>query len=237
MRFPREDICYSREGIVIRVIFHDRRDAGRALARIMLGMRDWQGALVLGLPRGGVPVAYEVARSLDLPLDIMVVRKLGAPGQEELAMGAVASGGTRVVNEAVVRELGISPEALEASTRREIKEIERRERAYRDGNSPAPIGGRTVVLVDDGLATGASMMAAVRAVQTQAREVIVAVPVAARATCDEISREVDLVICAETPRSFMAVGMFYRNFLPTTDEEVRSLLAESRRRGNAEKAA
>jgi putative phosphoribosyl transferase len=118
-----------------------------------------------------------------------------------------------------------------------LKEIERRERAYRDGNPAARIGGRTVVLIDDGLATGASMMAAVRAVRTQAREVIVAVPVAARATCDEISREVDLVICAETPRSFMAVGMFYRNFLPTTDEEVRSLLAESRRRGNAEKAA
>jgi predicted phosphoribosyltransferase len=237
MRFPREDICYSREGIVIRVIFHDRRDAGRALARIMLGMREWQGALVLGLPRGGVPVAYEVAHALDLPLDIIVVRKLGAPGQEELAMGAVASGGTRVVNEAVVRELGISPEALEVATCRELKEIERRERAYRDGNPAARIGGRTVVLIDDGLATGASMMAAVRAVRTQAREVIVAVPVAARATCDEISREVDLVICAETPRSFMAVGMFYRNFLPTTDEEVRSLLAESRRRGNAEKAA
>jgi predicted phosphoribosyltransferase len=237
MRFPREDICYSREGIVIRVIFHDRRDAGRALARIMLGMREWQGALVLGLPRGGVPVAYEVAHALDLPLDIIVVRKLGAPGQEELAMSAVASGGTRVVNEAVVRELGISPEALEVATCRELKEIERRERAYRDGNPAARIGGRTVVLIDDGLATGASMMAAVRAVRTQAREVIVAVPVAARATCDEISREVDLVICAETPRSFMAVGMFYRNFLPTTDEEVRSLLAESRRRGNAEKAA
>jgi putative phosphoribosyl transferase len=203
----------------------------------MLGMREWNDALVLGLPRGGVPVAYEVARALDLPLDILVVRKLGAPGQEELAMGAVASGGTRVVNEAVVRELGISPEAMEAATRREMREIERRERAYRDGTPPAPIAGRTVVLVDDGLATGASMMAAVRAVRTRAREVIVAVPVAAKATCEEISHEVDQLICAETPKSFMAVGMFYRNFQPTTDEEVRGLLAESRRRGNAEKAA
>lgn len=236
-RSPREDICNSREGIVIRVIFHDRADAGRALARIMLGMREWTGALVLGLPRGGVPVACEVARALDLPLDVFVVRKLGAPGQEELAMGAVASGGTRVVNEAVVRELGISPEALEAAARRELAEVERRERAYRDGNPPARIDRRTVVLVDDGLATGASMMAAVRAVRARAREVVVAVPVAARVTCEEISHEVDQVICAETPRSFMAVGMFYRNFQPTTDEEVRTLLAESRRRGNAEKAA
>ena len=219
------------------MIFRDRRDAGRVLARIILGMREWKDGLVLGLPRGGVPVAYEVARALNLPLDVFVVRKLGAPGQEELAMGAVASGGTRVVNENVVRELGISPEALEAASRRETTEIERRERAYRDGNPPARIDGRTVILVDDGLATGASMMAAVRAVRTRAREVIVAVPVAAKATCEEISHEVDQLICAETPRSFMAVGMFYRNFQPTTDEEIRGLLAESRRRGNAEKAA
>jgi len=218
------------------MIFQDRRDAGRTLARIMLGRRDWKGALVLGLPRGGVPVAYEVARTLDLPLDVLVVRKLGTPGQEELAMGAVASGGTRVVNEAVVRELGISAEALETATRRELMEIERREQAYRDGRPPARMDGRVVILVDDGLATGASMMAAVRAVRPRAREVTVAVPVAAIATCEEIRHEVDQAICAETPRSFMAVGMFYRDFLPTSDEEVRSLLAESRHR-EAKRAA
>lgn len=218
------------------MIFQDRRDAGRVLARIMLGMREWKDALVLGLPRGGVPVAFEVARALDLPLDVLVVRKLGTPGQEELAMGAVASGGTRVVNEGVMRELGISAEALEAATRREAMEIERREQAYRDGLPPARIDGRVVILVDDGLATGASMMAAVRAVRPRAREVTVAVPVAAKATCEEISHEVDQLICAETPKPFMAVGMFYRNFLPTTDEEVRSLLAESRDR-EAQKAA
>lgn len=211
------------------MIYQDRRDAGRSLARTMRGQRKWEDALVLGLPRGGVPVAFEVARALDLPLDILVVRKLGTPGQEELAMGAVASGGERVVNEAVVRELGISPEALDAATRREALEIRRRERAYRDGHAPARIDGRTVILVDDGLATGASMMAAVKAVRPRAREVIVAVPVAAKMTCEEISREVDQLICAETPKSFMAVGMFYRDFHPTTDEEVRTLLAESRR--------
>jgi predicted phosphoribosyltransferase len=218
------------------MIFQDRRDAGRALARIMQGARDWGDALVLGLPRGGVPVAFEVARMLGLPLDVLVVRKLGVPGQEELAMGAVASNGTRVVNEGVVRELGIAPEALEAVARRESIEIERREATYRDGRPPARMDGRSVILVDDGLATGASMMAAIRAVRPRAREVTVAVPVAAKATCDEISHEVDRVICAETPRSFMAVGMFYRNFHPTTDEEVRNLLAESRR-GGAQKAA
>jgi putative phosphoribosyl transferase len=210
------------------MIFQDRRDAGRALARTMLGMREWRDALVLALPRGGVPVAYEVARALDLPLDVFVVRKLGVPGQEELAMGAVASGGMRVVNEPVVRELGISPDALEVATRREEIEIERREAAYRNGRTPARINGRAVILVDDGLATGASMMAAVSAVRPRAQELTVAVPVASKAACDEISHKVDQVICAEMPRSFMAVGMFYRNFQPTTDEEVRNLLAESR---------
>lgn len=221
-------------------MFEDRRDAGRVLAGLMRGERDlrgeresrrereWKDAIVLGLPRGGVPVAFEVARSLGLPLDVFVVRKLGAPGQEELAMGAVASGGTRVVNERVVRELGISREALEAAAEREMRELERREEAYRDGQPPARIEGKTAILVDDGLATGASMMAAVRAVRPKAREIVVAVPVAARATCDAMSREADEVICALEPERFMAVGMFYRKFRPTTDDEVRALLAEAR---------
>lgn len=214
------------------MIYKDRRDAGAALARRMqeerLRGRDWGDAIVLGLPRGGVPVAFEVARLLNLPLDVLVVRKLGAPGHEELAMGAVASGGTRVVNESVVRELGISPGALEAATRREEDEIERRELAYRDGLPPIRTDGRAVIVVDDGLATGASMLAAVRALRPRAREVTVAVPVAAEATCDELSREADRVICAATPRKFVAVGMFYENFEPTTDEEVRELLVEAR---------
>ena len=210
------------------MIFEDRRDAGRALARIMRGAREWTNAIVLGIPRGGVPVGFEVAKSLGLPLDVFVVRKLGAPGHEELAMGAVASGGTRVINEPVVRELGISQEALEATARRETLELERREKAYRDGQPPARIEGRTAILVDDGLATGASMMAAVRAVRPRAQDVVVAVPVAAPATCDDMSHEVDEVICVSKPESFMAVGMFYRNFQPVTDEEVRVLLAEAR---------
>lgn len=214
------------------MIYKDRRDAGLALARIVQEERqrgrDWGDAIVLGLPRGGVPVAFEVARGLNLPLDVFIVRKLGAPGHEELAMGAVASGGTRVVNQSVIQELAISPEALDAAARREEDEMKRRELAYRDGRPPVRIDGRAVILVDDGLATGSSMLAAVRALRPRVREVTVAVPVAAEATCGEIGREVDQIICAATPRKFIAVGMFYGNFEPTTDDEVRSLLAEAR---------
>lgn len=218
-------------------MFEDRKAAGLALARIMRGAGNWGDAVVLGLPRGGVPVAFEVARALDLPLDVFVVRKLGVPGQEELAMGAVASGGTRVVNEAVVRELGISAEALEVVAERERVEIERRERAYRDGRPPVQIEGRTAIVVDDGLATGASMLAAVRALRPKTRRVVAAVPVAAEASCDELGREVDQIVCAATSPNFVAVGMFYRNFEATSDDEVRSLLAESRGRGTTSSAA
>jgi putative phosphoribosyl transferase len=207
--------------------FKNRSEAGLILARKLRGSQNWEDGIVLGLPRGGVPVAFEVARVLNLPLDIFTVRKLGVPGYEELAMGAVASDGTVVINEAVVREFGISQETLDAVAQREQLEIERREGLYREGRSPLAIDGRSAILVDDGLATGASMLAAVRALRPRARQVIVAVPVAAKRTCLELSREVDGIVCVITPRSFMAVGMFYGNFEPTTDEEVRSLLAKA----------
>ena len=210
------------------MMFQDRKDAGRVLAQAIRASRDWVDAIVLGLPRGGVPVAFEVAREFSLPLDILVVRKLGVPWQEELAMGAIASGGTVVINQIVVHELGISMETIEEVAEREKLEIERRELAYRDGRPPIGIEGRTAILVDDGLATGSSMLAAARSLRSRARQVIVAVPVAAESTCRELRGEVDQVICATTPLPFFAVGMFYRNFAQTTDEEVRTLLSQAR---------
>jgi putative phosphoribosyl transferase len=213
------------------MLFHDRRDAGRVLAQAIRAShdgRDWVDPVVLGLPRGGVPVAFEVARELSLPLDVLVVRKLGVPGQEELAMGAIASGGTVVINQVVVHELGISLETIEEVAQRERMEVERRECAYRDAQEPARVGGRTAILIDDGLATGSSMMAAARSLRSRAREVIVAVPVAAESTCNKLRSEVDQIICATTPQLFFALGMFYRNFAQTTDEEVCTLLSKAR---------
>jgi putative phosphoribosyl transferase len=211
--------------------FQDRRDAGRVLARTIQASEiscDCQDGIVLGLPRGGVPVAYEVAHTLGLPLDIFVVRKLEVPSLGELAMGMVASDGTVAINSAIVQELHISEEAIEAEVERAKLEIERRENTYRNGRPPARIEGRMAILVDDGLATGASMLAAVRVLRPKARKVIVAVPVAANSTCNKLRNEVDQLICARIPWPFYSVRGFFRNFEQTTDEEVRTLLSEAR---------
>lgn len=214
------------------IIFQDRRDAGRALAPVLRDeLREdlsAHNAIVLALPRGGVPVAFEVAQELGLPLDVFVVRKLGVPGQEELAMGAVASGGLVVMQDEVVRAFHIGPEAIDSVVARELEEIARREAAYREGRPPAHLHGRSVILIDDGLATGATMKAAVRALRPVAQRLIVAVPVAAPSTCDDLRCEVDQLICLETPERFHAVGEFYRNFDQTTDDEVRAFLAKAR---------
>lgn len=207
------------------MFFEDRRAAGRFLASSLSDLRTRPNVVVLALPRGGVPVGYEVARSLDAPLDIFVVRKLGVPGHEELAMGAIASGGIRLVSWDLVRQLGIPDQIIEAVAAREQRELERREREYRDGRPPIDVRGRTVVLVDDGLATGASMRAAVEALRAKhPAQIIVAVPVAAAATCAEFESEVDQVVCGITPQQFLAVGQWYQDFSPTTDVEVRELL-------------
>jgi putative phosphoribosyl transferase len=210
-------------------IFADRRDAGRALTRTLLAEQVPKDSLVLALPCGGVPVAYEVASALHLPLDILAVRKLGAPGQEELAMGAIAAGGALAVNPEVIRALGIPEETLRAMGLEERGQLEEDERVYRNGLAPLEIAGRTVLLVDDGLATGATMRAAARAVRSRARQLVIAVPVAAIATCRALAGQADRLFATATPDPFDAVGRFYSNFAPTTDEEVITLLAQARR--------
>lgn len=206
--------------------FRDRRDAGRRLAEKLTRYASRPDVIVLALPRGGVPVGHEVARALAAPLDVFLVRKLGVPRAEEVAMGAVATGGVRVINEAVVRRLGIPRDAIDAATIWERRELARRERVYR-GDRPAPdVSGRTVILVDDGLATGASMQAAITALrQRQPAHIVVAVPTAAPETCEALRTEVDDVVCAVTPEPFYAVGLWYDDFSQTTDDEVRRLLA------------
>jgi predicted phosphoribosyltransferase len=185
--------------------------------------------IVLALPRGGVPVAYEVARALGAPLDVFLVRKLGVPGHEELAMGAIASGGVRVLNQDVVRMLNVPNEVIDRVARRELAELARRETAYRDGHPAPDVRGRVVILIDDGLATGATMRAAAEALrQLGPARVVVAVPVAAPETCDEFQQYVDEIVCLLTPEPFHAVGMWYENFEQTTDDEVRELLEEAR---------
>lgn len=206
----------------------DRRDAGRLLARELAQYRGQSDVIVLGLPRGGVPVAYEVAQALDAPLDVFIVRKLGFPGHEEYAMGAIASGGVRVMN-ADVAGMQIPQSMIDQATAREQAELERRERLYRGDRPALDLRDRTVILVDDGLATGSTMRAAVQAVRQQhPRRVVVAVPVAAFATCSDMRREADEVVCMLTPQPFRAVGLWYRNFDQTSDAEVHALLSASR---------
>ena len=205
--------------------FRDRFAAGRFLADKLAHYRNQSGVIVLALPRGGVPVAFEIAESLDAPLDVFIVRKLGVPGYEELAMGAIASGGVRVLNEEVIQHLGISETWINAIAAQEQEELERREQLYRGDRPPLEICGHTAILVDDGLATGSSMRAAVRALRLMhPARIVVAVPVAARDTCDQFRAEVDEIICGKTPEPFLAVGRWYADFRPTTDGEVCKLL-------------
>ena len=207
-------------------LFRDRREAGRVLAEKLAAYANRPDVLVLALPRGGVPVAYEVARALGAPLDVFVVRKLGVPGYEELAMGAVATGGVRVLNDQLVERLGIPEHIIDAVAARERRELARRERLYRGGRPPPDVRGRTVILVDDGLATGATMHAAIQALRQQnPARIVVAVPTASPETCEEMKARADDVICAITPEPFHAVGRWYQDFSQTTDEEVAALLA------------
>src|ERR1700736_3113316 len=207
-------------------LFRDRREAGRLLAQKLPAYANRPDVLVLALPRGGVPVAYEVARALGPPPDVFIVRKLGVPGYEELAMGAVATGGVRVLNDQIVERLGIPDHLIDAVAARELQELSRRERLYRDGRPPPNVRGRTVILVDDGLATGATMHAAISALrQQEPARIVVAVPTASPETCEAMRAEVDDVVCAITPEPFHAVGLWYQDFSQTTDEEVRDLLA------------
>lgn len=208
--------------------FGNRAEAGKRIGEKLDEYRGRSDVLVLALPRGGVPVGAEVARALRAPLDLMLVRKLGVPGHEELAMGAVATGGVQVLNDDVVRALGLDAAAIEAVARREREELARRDRAYRDGRLPPEVSEHTVILVDDGLATGATMRAAVAALRKlDPGRVVVAVPVAPPETCDVLRREADEVVCLLTPDPFMAIGVWYDDFPQLTDDQVRELLGEA----------
>jgi putative phosphoribosyl transferase len=208
--------------------FADRHEAGAELAARLQTYQGRDDVVVLALPRGGVPVAYQVARALGAPLDVFLVRKLGVPAHRELAMGAIASGGVRVLNDDVVRWYAIPPAVIEAVAREEQAELERREGSYRAGRAPIPLGGRVVLLIDDGLATGASMEAAVQAVRAHGPgRVVVAVPVGSPGSCQEFAKVADEIVCARRPERFSAVGQWYRDFSQTSDAEVRELLHES----------
>jgi predicted phosphoribosyltransferase len=208
--------------------FANRTEAGRLLAEKLEKYADGGDVIVLGLPRGGVPVAYEVARRLHAPLDVFIVRKLGVPGFEELAAGAIASGGVRVLNEDVMRAIPHGDAAIEAVTARETAELERREQTYREGRPPPELRNRIAILVDDGLATGATMRAAVKALrQRGVAKIVVAVPVGPPDTCRELEEEADEVICLSTPEYFQAVGQYYEDFSQTSDDDVRELLARA----------
>jgi predicted phosphoribosyltransferase len=218
----------------LKLPFVDRSQAGRLLAgRLQQFSGPARDTVVLGLPRGGVPVAFEVAHALRLPLDVYVVRKLGTPGFEELAMGAIATGGAQVLNRKVIEELHVTQGQLEKVLAAESAELERRERAYRQDRPPLQLEGRTSILVDDGLATGSTMRAAIASLRAQgARAVVVAVPVAPPDTCREMARETDAVVCLATPQPFLAVGQWYEEFSAPSDDEIRRLL-----RANAEEIA
>lgn len=211
------------------MVFEDRRQAGRTLAQRLTSYAGRADVVVLALPRGGVPVGFEVAQALRAPLDVFIVRKLGVPGHEEYAMGALASGGVRVLNHNVVHMLGIGEADVDAVTRREQEELERRERLYRGDQPPPAVRGCTVLLVDDGLATGSTMHAAVKALRRQEpARIVVAVPTAAADTCEELRGAADEVVCASTPEPFLAVSQWYEDFSQTSDDEVRELLALAR---------
>ena len=208
--------------------FPNRAEAGRLLAVKLSKYSGRDDVIVLGLPRGGVPVAYEVAQALRVPLDVFIVRKLGVPGFEELAAGAIASGGVRVLNDDVMRALPNAGEIIEAVTQQESAELERREREYREGRSAPELRDRTIILIDDGLATGATMRAAVKALrQRAAAKIVVAVPVGPPDTCREFEDVADEVVCASAPEFFQAVGQYYEDFSQTSDDEVRELLARA----------
>jgi putative phosphoribosyl transferase len=209
-------------------VFNDRVEAGQVLAERLKHYADRLDVIVLALPRGGVPVAYEVAKALHAPMDVFIVRKLGIPGYEELAMGAVASGGARVLNDQVVRGLSIPDSVIDAVANWELRELERRERLYRGNRPPPDVRGKAVILVDDGLATGSTMLAAVQALRKLGpARIVVAVPVASLDTCELLNEYVEETVCATTPEPFYAVGLWYRDFSQTTDEEVRELLERS----------
>ncbi len=212
-------------------VFADRRQAGRLLSRVLEKYTRDPCLVVLALPRGGVPVGFEIATRIGAPLDVFVVRKLGVPGHEELAMGAVASGGVLVRNKELIHELGISDEVIDLVEADEVEELVRREQLYRAGRPPLEVSGCTVILVDDGLATGSTMRAAIAGLrQRHPRRIVVAVPIAAASTCRQIGALVDDMICAVTPEPFVAVGLWYDDFTPTSDDEVRQLLGQAQNR-------
>ena len=220
------------------MFFQDRIDAGRQLAAGLAAYANRPEVLVLALPRGGVPVAFEVARALHAPLDVFVVRKLGVPGHEELAMGAIATGGIRVLNDEVVVGLNIPDDVIDRVTAAEFQELQRRERAYRGDRSAPDVRGRTVILVDDGLATGATMRAAVAALRRQPPgRIVVAVPTAAPSVCKEFRAIVDEIVCTVTPEPFYGVGRWYVEFSQTTDADVRDLLERAARENGAQARA